>query len=97
MKTTAYVKRNSSKLLVAILLCIGLILASLVGVFAFTGLGRGSQTPAYADATPSGNWTDSGNYDDTWYDASISSFTLDTPVKLAGLAYLVNNGNTFAG
>ena len=47
--------------------------------------------------SPEGNWQDEGNYDTAWYDAALSSFTLNTPAELAGLARLVNNGNNFLG
>jgi hypothetical protein len=42
-----------------------------------------------------GNWTDSGNYDISWYTnhENDSSYTLDTTAKLAGLAYLANKNN----
>jgi len=38
-----------------------------------------------------------GGVDTTWYDATKNEFTLDTAEDLAGLAQLVNAGNTFAG
>ena len=47
-----------------------------------------------------GNWTDSGNYNTSWYTSNPSalSFTLTNVADLAGLAYLVNNGTTdFSG
>ena len=42
-------------------------------------------------------WTDSGNYDITWYSDLMSSFELSTSRQLAGLAYLINNGKSFSG
>lgn len=44
-------------------------------------------------------WTDSGRYDIAWYsnNPDATEFHIDTEQELAGLAYLVNNGNTFAG
>lgn len=38
-----------------------------------------------------GNWTDEGNYDISWYSSSRQEFTLSTPQQLAGLAYLINS------
>ena len=40
-------------------------------------------------------WT--GSVDTTWYKDGESTFTLDTAEKLAGLAQLVNAGNSFEG
>ena len=87
---------NKSKLifsrrLLAIVISFALVLVSLVG---FTLL-RSSDV---ANADPTGNWTDSGNYDISWYDENENEFTLATPTQFAGLAYLVNNGTTtFSG
>ena len=36
-------------------------------------------------------------YETDWYDSSQSTFELSTKEQLAGLAYLVNNGNDFSG
>lgn len=44
-----------------------------------------------------GLWTDEGNYDTSWYDETVTEFTLTTPAQLAGLAKLVNDGNGFYG
>lgn len=44
-----------------------------------------------------GNWTDNGNYDISWYDASQSQFIINTPQALAGLAVKVNSGTNFSG
>ena len=41
------------------------------------------------------NWIDEA--DITWYNDSESSFEISTAAELAGLAKLVNNGNTFEG
>ena len=38
-----------------------------------------------------------GTTDTDWYDPSHSEFTIYTAEELAGLAYLVNNGNSFSG
>ena len=38
-----------------------------------------------------------GTADVTWYKDSESSFEITTPEQLAGLAQLVNGGNTFEG
>ena len=38
-----------------------------------------------------------GTADITWYDASQTSFDISTPEQLAGLAQLVNGGNSFNG
>lgn len=48
--------------------------------------------------SPVGNWQDAGNYSTTWYgDGTASAFTISTAADLAGLAKLVNAGNTFSG
>lgn len=47
---------------------------------------------------PVGNWQDDGNFSTTWYgDESASAFTIASAQDLAGLATLVNGGNSFAG
>jgi len=51
-------------------------------------------TPASAQT---GNWTDEGNYDISWYNSSGTEFTISTAQELAGLAYLVNTINRFDG
>ncbi|MBR2012856.1 MAG: SipW-dependent-type signal peptide-containing protein [Clostridia bacterium] len=38
-----------------------------------------------------------GTIDTSWYNADATSYELSSPAKLAGLAKLVNDGNTFAG
>ena len=38
-----------------------------------------------------------GSIDTSWYNSTDIEFTIYTAAQLAGLAYLVNNGNTFAG
>ena len=50
-----------------------------------------------AEPSLEGNWTDNGNYDISWYNDTDSEFTLSDAADLAGLAVLVNGGNTFAG
>lgn len=46
----------------------------------------------------SGQWTDEGNYDISWYNPSQTEFRLQTPAQLAGLAYLSQKENVnFAG
>lgn len=42
-------------------------------------------------------WTDQGKYDISWYNDLSSSFDISTARQLAGLIYLCNNGNSFAG
>jgi len=38
-----------------------------------------------------------GTVDTSWYNETSTDFTLTTPQQLAGLAQLVNAGNTFSG
>ena len=50
--------------------------------------------------TSTSTWLDNANrYDTTWYTANpdATEFHIDTEKELAGLAYLVNNGNAFNG
>lgn len=48
--------------------------------------------------SPIGNWQDAGNYSIAWYgDGTASTYTINTAADLAGLAKLVNTGNTFNG
>ena len=49
------------------------------------------------DANPVSADVWDGTADTTWYDASKDEFTLSTAEALAGLAELVDNGNTFDG
>jgi len=44
---------------------------------------------ALADGN-TGAWTDSGNYDTSWYNTTDYSFTISTAAELAGLAAIVN-------
>lgn len=44
---------------------------------------------ALADGN-TGAWTDSGNYDTSWYNTTDHSFTISTAAELAGLAAIVN-------
>lgn len=46
---------------------------------------------------PFGSWKDSGNYDTSWYNKNNKTHTLSNAADLAGLAVLVDGGNTFAG
>ncbi|MDL2313045.1 cadherin-like beta sandwich domain-containing protein, partial [Bacteroidales bacterium OttesenSCG-928-B11] len=40
------------------------------------------------------NWTDAGNYITSWYNSSLSSYTISTAQQLAGLAVLVNRSSS---
>lgn len=51
-----------------------------------------STIPSSADS-----WTDSGNYDTSWYDDLSESFDISTAEQLAGWVYLNNNGTSFEG
>ena len=67
-----------------------LILLSLIlSFFTFAPI-----TAKAAFAEPSGSWTDTGNFDISWYESNTSAdyFEIDTPAKLAGVAKLVNSG-----
>lgn len=46
-------------------------------------------------SAPTGNWAD--HADTSWYDSSLSEFTLTLASELAGLAKLVNNNTNFSG
>ena len=46
-----------------------------------------------ASAADAANWIDSA--DVSWYDEGQTEFTISTEQQLAGLAKLVNDGNTF--
>lgn len=50
-------------------------------------------TAIYAQTYPTTEWIDSA--DVTWYDASADEFSITTAEELAGLAQLVQDGNTF--
>lgn len=50
---------------------------------------------SYAEKTATDVWD--GTIDASWYDASLDGFIIQTAAELAGLAQLVNAGNTFAG
>ena len=58
---------------------------------------------AFADETTPGSNTDSTTtwdgttVDTSWYNESSSNFAISTAAQLAGLAKLVNEGNTFSG
>lgn len=51
--------------------------------------------PDYDKAAPLLVWD--GTVDTSWYDDSATTYELSSPAKLAGLAKLVNEGNSFAG
>ena len=50
-----------------------------------------------ASSAPSGVWTFDANCDVSWYKTTKFDYTIDSAKKLAGLAKLVNAGNTFSG
>lgn len=50
-------------------------------------------TSAAGETEPTTYWTDEGNYDISWYNASAYSFELEDEADLAGLAVLVNGMN----
>ena len=81
------------------LLCIIALLTSLLPVSAWAG---DSDITDWQEPTPpttaSGSWTDTGNYDTSWYDSHENdpAYTLEDAADLAGLAVLVNGGNNFA-
>lgn len=84
------------------LLCIIALLTSLLPVSASAGDSTIEPwTPPSAPTDVSGSWTEPNNYDTSWYDShendSAYAYTLEDAEDLAGLAVLVNDGNTFAG
>ena len=54
-----------------------------------------SITPEITSSTNTNAWD--GSVNTSWYSSSSTSFNISTPQQLAGLAQLVNNGNTFEG
>ena len=82
------------------LLCIIALLTSLVPVSAWAGNSDiESWTPPSAPDKPAvedGTWTDSGNYDTSWYNGRDTEFTLNDAADLAGLAVIVNGLNGHA-
>ncbi|MDR2295806.1 MAG: hypothetical protein LBD95_03325 [Clostridiales Family XIII bacterium] len=64
-------------------------LSALTALFLLLALFAG--LPASASAA-SGNWTDSGNYDTTWYTSNptATAYTIGTAAELAGLSVLTN-------
>lgn len=82
------------------LLCIIALLTSLVPMSAWAS---DLNITAWQEPTPpttaNGSWTEENNYNTSWYDnnQSATEFTLNDAADLAGLAVLVNGGNTFAG
>ena len=80
------------------LLCIIALLISLVPASAWAeDPNIEPWTPPSAPTDVSGSWTEANNYDTSWYNATDKTFTLNDAADLAGLAVLVNDGNTFAG
>ncbi len=82
------------------LLCIIVLLTSLVPASAWAVDSTIEPwTPPSAPTDVSGSWTEPNNYDTSWYDSheNDSAYTLEDAADLAGLAVLVNGGNTFAG
>jgi len=51
----------------------------------------------YTREAPSGSWSDLGVYDTDWYEPTRSVFSISNAQQLAGLAVLVNAGNSFMG
>jgi hypothetical protein len=90
MKRRFLSKVTSVVLTVAMILSMGATMS-----FATDDVGDTDASSGTKDA--SGWWTDSGNYDTSWYtgNESAASYTLSDAADLAGLAYLVNRGNTF--
>lgn len=56
---------------------------------------NGTYTPQTGQTKSVNPWD--GTVDTGWYDSRETAFHLSTPQQLAGLAQLVNNGNTFEG
>jgi hypothetical protein len=54
-----------------------------------------SFAPATIAADAHWDWDSEGHYDISWYNRADTSFTLTTAEQLAGLAYIVNQGETF--
>ncbi len=50
--------------------------------------------PATALAATTGNWTDIGNYDITWYDSSATVYNIEDAADLAGFAAIINQVET---
>ncbi len=87
-------KHNRQNIKSAVL---SIILALCVALTVFTGVVFAFADVSYAQEM-SGKWTDSGNYDTSWYgDGTADSFRIETPAELAGLSRLVNAGFTFEG
>lgn len=82
------------------LLCIIALLTSLVPMSAWAGNSDIELwTPPSAPDKPAvedGTWTDSGNYDTSWYNGRDTEFTLNDAADLAGLAVIVNGLNGHA-
>jgi hypothetical protein len=54
-----------------------------------------SLAPATLAADVHWDWDTEGHYDISWYNRADTSFTLTTAEQLAGLAYIVNQGEIF--
>lgn len=61
------------------------VIALLVAIAALITFASGAFAANY--------WTDEGNYDTSWYNATDKTFTLTTAKELAGLAYILNANN----
>lgn len=74
-----------------------MVKAMALAVIAVMTIGAMSMSIDGTDAATDGDWADSA--DTSWYDAESpeTEYTLNTAEQLAGLAQLVNQGNTFKG
>ncbi|MCD7824752.1 MAG: CAP domain-containing protein [Clostridiaceae bacterium] len=61
-----------------------------------TATAEQTQAPASADLEDANDLWD-GTSDTDWYEEEETEYEISTPEQLAGLAQLVNNGNTFEG
>ena len=81
------------------LLCIIALLTSLMPVTAWADDSTIEPwTPPSAPEEPTaqdGTWTDTGNYDTSWYNDGDTKFTLNDAADLAGLAVIVNGLNGY--
>lgn len=76
------------------LLCAAMMLSFLPPVAAEAADNMGA---VQQSAAASGNWTDEGNYDISWYDDSKTEFTLENTAQLAGLAVLTDPNDSDKG
>ena len=58
--------------------------------------GEENDTTNPPETLPTTSWQVEGQPDTSWYDASATSYTIDTASELAGLAKLVNEGTNFS-